>query len=243
AHFFIVANRNDARTRHLRKKAIHRKGWFRNEYGIARLDEDLHEQAQRVIHAIGKQHFRRPHAKIRRQAAKRVLILGIHGQLLGRDFPQRAHHGGRTADGVLVEIEPQLALAPFFRRFVIANALNRRTETYFQRRRPARGPCPPGRRWAHWRTSTARRCATSPSASARAATTGPRLRKPAAETGARRIVLLSASDRFAGFVSGKRLSCPATASRTAVANLRDVVTNSAKASGSCSACARRSAAM
>ena len=41
-------------------------------------------------------------------------------------------------------------------------------------------------RCLHWRTSTARRCATRPSASASAATTGARLRKPARRKSAAR---------------------------------------------------------
>ena len=57
------------------------------------------------------------------------------------------------------------------------------------------------------------------------------------------IAPFSASDRFAGFVSGKSASCPATDLRTSSASFRDVVTSSAMASGSCSACANRSAAM
>ncbi len=84
----------------------------------ARLDERFHQQAQRVVHAIGQQHLRRPHAKRSRQPAHRFFVLRIHGQLLGRHSAQRAQNRGRTAHRIFVEIQPQLALAALFRRLV-----------------------------------------------------------------------------------------------------------------------------
>ena len=286
---------------------------------LARLDERIHQQAQRVVHAVGEQHLRGSHAEMLRQAALRCLVLRIDAQLLGRHAPQRAQRCGRAADRVLVEIEAQLARAAFFRRDVRRQALHDRAHGN-RRRAAARASL------SHRRTSTARLCATRPSACASAETTGARLcrparvscctrgaahevprRKPAAraraaagrqhvigaagvvadalrrprtdENAARRgklaaaapdwrrvrsgapartdwriappqrrsarcrIAPLSVSERRAGLSGGSALSCSETLSRTSAASLREVVTSSATASGSCSACATRSDAM
>src|SRR6266852_6615050 len=101
-----------------------------------------------------------------RQAPPDGFVFRVHSHLIGGQPCQRATHYERAPDGVLIEVQAQLARTAFKRRMVGAHPFN-----------GAPHSDPP----AHRRISTARACAARFSASASAVTAGARRRRPARE--------------------------------------------------------------
>src|SRR2546425_3911441 len=84
------------------------------------LFRSVEENAQRIVAAICEQQFLGPHAEVERQLLRGLLILGVHCNLLGREFCQRTQYRRRTAGSIFVEIKTHLIGSPFGRRFIRA---------------------------------------------------------------------------------------------------------------------------
>src|SRR5579863_10537088 len=106
-------------------------------------------------------------AEIPRGLSPHSALFGVRRNGCGAELRQRAAHRGRTADGILVEVQAQFVRAPFQRRIVGAHAPDCAANVD---------------RGLHWRTSTDRACASRPSARANSETTGARRRTPARDT-------------------------------------------------------------
>src|SRR6266849_7080426 len=152
SHPIAIAKRLDVCSSDLRIVAVHGKSRLANQDAGCRIDEGVEENAQRIVSAICEQQFLGPHAEVERQPLRRLLILGVHRNLLGREFCQRAQYRRRTAGSVFVEIETHLTGSPFGGRFIRAAIQDCLTH---------------GQIHFHRRTLAVLRCANKPSDSAR----------------------------------------------------------------------------
>ena len=162
-HVRAAANRTNSGSGNLCPIAVHGKRRLADQDTGVRLDEGIEENAQRVVAAIGEQQLLRADPEMTRQPICRLLILGIHGQLFGREPGQGTPNRGRAPGSVFIEVEAHFAGAPFSGSLVRAAIQNCLAH---------------GQLYFHRRTPTALRWAIRPSDSARVSTVSARQRNP-----------------------------------------------------------------
>jgi hypothetical protein len=112
-HFAVVAQGVHARIKKHGVDAVHGESGVGQEDFVTRRYEGVEHQAQGFVCAVGKHQFLRTDAECPRQPPPRGLVLRVHGDVSCGNPHQRGAHRRRTAEGVLVVVEAQEALAAF----------------------------------------------------------------------------------------------------------------------------------
>ncbi len=102
---------------------VHGIGRPRDQYLAARIDVGINEELNRFIGAIGERQLIDSNAKVAGQILQGVIVFGVDAEISGRYVAlDEIEDMGRSADGVLVEIEAQFVAAAAGGRMVRIHA-------------------------------------------------------------------------------------------------------------------------
>src|SRR5439155_16932683 len=92
---------------------------------VTRFHKRIADELNRIVYAVSDQHLLRRNPEIARQDRPALLVFGIARQEVSiQGAAQGTHDRGRTAHGILIEIEPQLAFPPLGRRAIFLQTLH-----------------------------------------------------------------------------------------------------------------------
>src|SRR5207248_4285466 len=117
-HIRSVAQDVNLRAKNLGVVAVHGESRLTDKNAGASFDEGVEKNAQGIVAAIGQEKLFGFDAEVAGEALRGALILGIHGEQLGRKFRERANDGGGAARRVFVEVQAEVVGAAFRGRLV-----------------------------------------------------------------------------------------------------------------------------